>query len=166
MFPGYQIDAITNGVHSVTWTGKAFKELFDQFIPGWRRDNYMLRYALNIPPEKIWAAHMAQKKELIDFEFFINARGFANVRQKKGKVVRGIIYEISEDDEKELDICEGVQYGTNTKVHSPSINASYYLAKETNEGEPKEGYLERIIEASTVAGFPSDYIDELKSWKK
>jgi starch phosphorylase len=67
MFPGYQIDAITNGIHSVTWTGESFRTLFDSYIPGWRKDNYMLRYALNIPYDKIWSAHIEQKQTLIDF---------------------------------------------------------------------------------------------------
>jgi starch phosphorylase len=76
MFPGYQIDAITNGVHSVTWTGNAFKSLYDEYIPGWRKDSFMLRYALNIPPEKIWQAHVAQKKELIDYVNKTMNKGF------------------------------------------------------------------------------------------
>ncbi len=107
-----------------------------------------------------------EKTELTDYEFFINARGVASIRLKKGKRVLGLIYEITEDDERELDKCEGVQYGTNTQIHSPSIDAFYYLAKEMSEGEPREGYLEGIIKASSVAGFPSDYVEELKSWQK
>ena len=34
MFPTYVISAITNGVHAVTWTAPAIKELFDRHIPG------------------------------------------------------------------------------------------------------------------------------------
>ena len=49
MFAEYQIDAITNGVHAATWTSPAFQALFDQHIPGWREDNFSLRYALSIP---------------------------------------------------------------------------------------------------------------------
>lgn len=33
MFPGYPIDAITNGVHAVTWTSPPFVNLFDRRIP-------------------------------------------------------------------------------------------------------------------------------------
>ncbi|MFT4326380.1 MAG: alpha-glucan family phosphorylase [Candidatus Woesearchaeota archaeon] len=67
MFPGYQINAITNGIHSCTWTGKEFADLFDEYLPDWRADNFNLRYALNIPPKKIWEAHYKQKRELIDY---------------------------------------------------------------------------------------------------
>ena len=57
MFPGYQIDFITNGVHSYTWVCDSFKKLYDTYIPGWRYDPYSLRYALNIPNDDIWNSH-------------------------------------------------------------------------------------------------------------
>ncbi|GMR05224.1 MAG: alpha-glucan family phosphorylase [Thermodesulfobacteriota bacterium] len=65
MFAGYTIDAITNGVHAPTWVSKPFAELFDRHIPGWRQDNFSLRYALSIPVEEVWQAHAQAKKELI-----------------------------------------------------------------------------------------------------
>ena len=65
MFPGYQIDSITNGIHSYYWTHPTFRELFDKHIPGWRSDPYSLRYVLSIPGDKIWQAHKKAKVELI-----------------------------------------------------------------------------------------------------
>ncbi|HLB03309.1 MAG TPA: alpha-glucan family phosphorylase, partial [Nitrospiria bacterium] len=65
MFAGYIIDAITNGVHAATWVSRPFMELFDHHIPGWRQDNFSLRYALSIPKDKVWQAHMQSKKLLI-----------------------------------------------------------------------------------------------------
>jgi starch phosphorylase len=66
MFGGYVIDAITNGVHAATWTADAFHTLFDRHIPGWRRDNFSLRYALSIPLEEIWQAHTGAKRRVIE----------------------------------------------------------------------------------------------------
>jgi len=66
MFAGYSIDAITNGVHAATWVSGPFRELFDRYIPLWRRDNFSLRYVLSIPREEIWNAHMQSKKLLLD----------------------------------------------------------------------------------------------------
>ncbi len=66
MFGGYAIDAITNGVHAATWTSNEFQALFDRHIPGWRRDNFSLRYALSIPSAEIAAAHAGAKARLID----------------------------------------------------------------------------------------------------
>ncbi len=67
MFAGYTIDAITNGVHAPTWISKQFKDLFDRHIPGWRQDNFSLRYALSIPKEDLWEAHKRTKMELIEY---------------------------------------------------------------------------------------------------
>ncbi|MBK5966227.1 alpha-glucan phosphorylase [Thiocystis minor] len=66
MFAQYRIDAITNGVHAVTWTSPAFQALFDQHIPGWREENFTLRYALGIPPHEVWRAHDQAKRQLLD----------------------------------------------------------------------------------------------------
>ncbi len=67
MFAGYHIDAITNGVHAQTWTSEAVQELFDRYISGWKQDNFSLRYALSIPEDELWLAHMKAKKELISY---------------------------------------------------------------------------------------------------
>jgi starch phosphorylase len=65
MFAGYTIDAITNGVHAATWVSAPFRDLFDRTIPLWRQDNFCLRYALSIPREELWGAHMQCKRELL-----------------------------------------------------------------------------------------------------
>lgn len=67
MFARYKIDAITNGVHAATWVSPPFQELFDRFIPGWRPDNFSLRFAHSLPSSEIWSAHAAAKKSLLEF---------------------------------------------------------------------------------------------------
>jgi starch phosphorylase len=67
MFAGYTIDAITNGVHAPTWVAKHFQDLFDKHIPGWRQDNFSLRYALSIPKQELWETHKKAKMELIEY---------------------------------------------------------------------------------------------------
>ena len=67
MFPGYAIDAITNGVHTPTWVSEPFQMLFDKHMPGWRSDPYILRSAFSIDKQEVWDAHMDAKKRLIDF---------------------------------------------------------------------------------------------------
>ncbi|MBF0317104.1 MAG: alpha-glucan family phosphorylase [Nitrospirae bacterium] len=67
MFPGYRINAITNGVHSYTWTVENFKRLYDKYIPGWANEpETFVRVGL-IPKEEIWNAHMEAKRVLIDY---------------------------------------------------------------------------------------------------
>jgi starch phosphorylase len=65
MFPNFPIDAITNGVHALTWTSPPFKALFDTRIPEWRTDNLYLRYAVGIPLQEIRTAHAKAKAELV-----------------------------------------------------------------------------------------------------
>jgi len=65
MFAGYAIDAITNGVHAATWAAEPFQELYDRYIPGWKQDNFSLRYALSIPKQEVWQAHTQAKRQLI-----------------------------------------------------------------------------------------------------
>ncbi|MBA5869297.1 MAG: alpha-glucan family phosphorylase [Nitrospira sp. CR2.1] len=66
MFPGYAIDSITNGVHSTTWISPSFQQLFDRHIPGWRTDPFALRYAISIPAQDIWEAHVQAKARLLE----------------------------------------------------------------------------------------------------
>ena len=66
MFSTYKVESITNGVHADFWTSPPFQKLFDNHIPGWRSDNFSLRYALNIPKEEIRAAHREAKRRLLE----------------------------------------------------------------------------------------------------
>ena len=66
MFPQYPINAITNGVHAVTWTAPPFRDLYDRRIPEWRRDNFYLRYAVGIPLHEIREAHAEAKRKLLN----------------------------------------------------------------------------------------------------
>jgi starch phosphorylase len=65
MFPGYEISAITNGVHAATWVAPPFARLFDRTIPEWRRDNYQLRHASGIHLDELKAAHAEAKLALL-----------------------------------------------------------------------------------------------------
>jgi starch phosphorylase len=65
MFAHYAIDAITNGVHAATWTSPPFQKLFDQYILGWREDNFSLRSALSIPNQDVWEAHRTAKHHML-----------------------------------------------------------------------------------------------------
>ncbi len=65
IFEGYAIDSITNGVHAATWMSPHFQRLYDQHIPGWREDNFSLRYALSIPEPEFIEAHRKAKRDII-----------------------------------------------------------------------------------------------------
>jgi starch phosphorylase len=65
MFPGYTIEAITNGVHAGTWVSPKMRAVFDKHLLGWEQDPYLLRYALAIPSDELWKAHMESKQQLL-----------------------------------------------------------------------------------------------------
>jgi starch phosphorylase len=67
MFPGYEISAITNGVHSYTWTCDSFKRLYDRYLPGWANEPELFVRVGRIPNEELWNAHLEAKKVLLDY---------------------------------------------------------------------------------------------------
>lgn len=67
MFAGYDVDAITNGIHAATWAAEPFAELYERYIPGWHRDNSSLRSAMGIVKQEIWQAHRTAKRELLQW---------------------------------------------------------------------------------------------------
>lgn len=67
MFPGYRVHAITNGVHPFIWAASGFRQLYDQYLPGWCHEPQLLiRADCCIPDEAIWQAHQQAKQTLID----------------------------------------------------------------------------------------------------
>jgi starch phosphorylase len=67
MFSGYTIHAITNGVHSCTWTGEQYRKVFDKYLPGWTIEPELLAKVDLVPDGDIWRAHQQQKQVLIDY---------------------------------------------------------------------------------------------------
>ncbi|MEW6068736.1 MAG: alpha-glucan family phosphorylase [Nitrospirota bacterium] len=67
MFPGYEISAITNGVHTYTWTCDSFKKLYDEYLPGWANEPELFVRVGRIPNEEVWNAHMEAKKILLNY---------------------------------------------------------------------------------------------------
>ncbi|NPV63579.1 MAG: alpha-glucan family phosphorylase [Methanotrichaceae archaeon] len=67
MFPGYKIHAVTNGVHSYTWTCPCLRALYDKYMPGWANEPEMLTRVGGIPDEEIWQQHLKAKKTLFDY---------------------------------------------------------------------------------------------------
>jgi len=65
MFPEYTINSITNGVHATTWMSEPIQEMLDKDIPAWRLDNLYMRNAIDLPEQKILAAHARSKEALL-----------------------------------------------------------------------------------------------------
>ncbi len=91
-FEEVPIGAITNGVHAMTWTVRAMRELFDTYLgPRWRWeiDNPdFWRDVFNIPDEALWQAKMQLKTKMLNHvrermraQFLRNKVGTLQVRR-------------------------------------------------------------------------------------
>lgn len=68
MFPGRQIDSITNGVHHRTWIASTMQDLYNEHLPGWIEDPSILGQAVEkLPDAALWRAHQETKKNLVNF---------------------------------------------------------------------------------------------------
>ncbi len=65
MFPEFAIDSITNGVHAPTWMSAPVQQLLDARLPAWRRDDLVIRNAIDLPESEIIEAHRRAKEALL-----------------------------------------------------------------------------------------------------
>jgi starch phosphorylase len=66
MFEGTHIEPITNGVHHLTWTTPPMKEIFDEYLHGWRNDPAILAHAGKIPDAALISARQQARAVLRD----------------------------------------------------------------------------------------------------
>ncbi len=65
MFPGYDVRAVTNGVHVATWAHPEVARLFQGRFPNWAHEPEVLAGADQIPDDTIREAHQLAKGDLI-----------------------------------------------------------------------------------------------------
>jgi starch phosphorylase len=65
MFPGYRINAVTNGVHVPTWAHPAFARLFQEIAPNWAHEPEGLARADRLPDTAVLAAKAEARAELL-----------------------------------------------------------------------------------------------------
>ena len=99
------------------------------------------------------------------YRWIITTRGYANIVKSVSDEVRGVVYEISESDEKSLDRYEGVQSGSYRKemlkieMGNESKECLVYVDPVEEEGKPKEEYVGRINKGIFDSRLPPEYID-------
>ena len=101
---------------------------------------------------------------LSGFRWIISARGYANVVESKDDQVEGVLFQISESDERSLDKYEGVASGSYRKVNLPVFCdghmevALVYVDDVTIEGTPKREYVRRINAGLSDAQLSEAYV--------
>lgn len=117
-------------------------------------------------------ARLIEKARLNGYQFIINTRGVASIVKQAESFVDGILWEISSRDEVALDRYEGVSSNIYFKkeitVDSMQSEEKYialvYIASDNAPGQPRQGYIERIIKAAGKFKFDSNYLMELEGW--
>lgn len=132
-------------------------------------------YGSNMNPDQMSgrcpSSRVAGIARLDDHAFRINGRGVATVVPTSGRSVHGVLWELTPEDELELDRREGVRNGTYAKrevvvvrPNGSTATAIAYVAADSIRGAPRPGYLERILAGARRFGLPDDYVTELESW--
>jgi starch phosphorylase len=151
MFPGYEIHAITNGVHSYTWTHPAFRALYDRYLSGWANEPEIFVRVEAIPDEEIWQAHQKAKAELIDYVNAETGSGMDTETLTIGFARRATAYKRADllfsDPERLARICEGrVQFIFAGKAHpkdepGKALIKKIFQVREALKGRVKIAYL-------------------------
>jgi len=126
LFPGFEIHAITNGVHPFTWTSPYFLNLYDRYLPSWANEPELLVRIESIPDDEIWDAHCGAKAYLfqyieevtgVKFDLNVLTIGFARraAAYKRGDLIFSNIKRL-------LDIGEGkLQLVFSGKAHPKDV---------------------------------------------
>lgn len=141
LFPAYDFDAVTNGIHPGTWVSPQMAKLFDKYVPQWMTaPEQLLTAGENLPEKQIWTAHQSAKKDLIklikkktgcDFSEDVLTIGFARriVQYKRA----GLIFS---DIERLVNICGGkVQFVFAGKAHYGNDEAKEVIQRIIKLGE-------------------------------
>ena len=102
------------------------------------------------------------------YVWIISNRGYANVIKSESDYVLGRIYKISKRDEARLDKSEGVKSlnsGYDKKMLSiiidgVSCDCLVYVDPITQEGPPKNEYIDRINLGLADSKFPTEYVEK------
>ncbi len=134
LFPGFEIHAITNGVHPFTWASPYLVSVFDKYLPSWAHEPELLVRVDNIPDEEIWEAHCGakaylfqyiQEKTGIEMDPEVLTIGFARrfATYKRGDLVFSDIERLSRIGEGKLQLVFG------GKAHPKDIPGKQLIQK-------------------------------------
>lgn len=165
LFPGYEIKAITNGVHTFTWTSESFSRLYDRYFPGWANEPEIFVRVDKVPEAEIWDAHMAEKKKLVDHVNRTTGAGLDPETLTIGFARRATAYKranlLFHDIDRLRKICSGkVQLIYAGKAHPKDMDGKrniemvHEMAKKL-EGDVRIVYLENYnmdLASMLVAG--------------
>lgn len=155
LYPDYHIKSITNGVHARTWTAEPMAELFDDRLPGWRGDGYMLRRALTIPVDEVMTAHRHAKHALLDEVFRRSGTMLDPAVMTIGFARRAATY-------KRADLVFGNLDNLRRIAHEAGRIQFIYAGKAHPHDEPAKDIIRRVYAAREAlqGDIPVVYLEE------
>ncbi len=107
--------------------------------------------------------------DLSDYAFYFYERGFANIKESPGQVVKGVFYKINEDCLNSLDQAEG--YPTLYQRRIVKINNNlgnfdswvYIVENDMTTGNPSNDYYNTVITGAKQYGIDDFYIQYISS---
>jgi hypothetical protein len=100
--------------------------------------------------------------------FVINHEGFATLVPAHTTQAYGLVWTLTEADERSLDIYEGVAenaYRKESVILAAHGEALIYIAADATPGKPRAAYLDIILAAALAASLPLAYQAELADWR-
>ncbi|MFX1356755.1 MAG: alpha-glucan family phosphorylase, partial [Promethearchaeota archaeon] len=68
MFPQYEVDYITNGIHLPFWVSKPIRKIFERKWPNWKANPSILQNAIELDDLDLFDAHIENKFNLINYQ--------------------------------------------------------------------------------------------------
>lgn len=136
MFPDYSFDAVTNGVHSDTWTAEPYQRLYDDNISKWSIDPARLTKVAGIDDSSIWQAKKNCKSQLAElvekdtgkeFDEDVFTIGFA--RRSTAYKRPTLIFKDVERLEELADTYNGLQIVFGGKAHPDDQNGKDLISQ-------------------------------------
>ncbi len=169
MFPGFEIHAITNGIHPFTWCSPYFVELFDRYLPGWANEPELLVRVDNIPDEEIWETHLGAKalffqyikeKTGIELNPELLTIGFA---RRAATYKRGDL--IFNNMEKLLEIGAGkLQFIFGGKAHPRDEDGKRVIQRIIQQAEKMKGKIDLVYLENYNMDVASRFIPGVDIW--
>ncbi|TSC84547.1 MAG: alpha-glucan phosphorylase [Microgenomates group bacterium Gr01-1014_16] len=67
LFPAFDFDYITNGIHHRSWTHNHLQDVYNQYLPGWLENPSLLANSYQLKTNDLWQAHTECKRKLVSY---------------------------------------------------------------------------------------------------
>lgn len=105
------------------------------------------------------------------YRFVINRRGVATIERHSRSSVMGVVWKLSRECERTLDLHEGVLWGFYRKetvgvfgAKGESLHALVYIDPIRERGFPRPGYMEKVLLGARRANIPDENFRGFFNW--